>query len=381
MAWALAVLAGLAAVPVAVVAWCMARPVRHGTVGMAGVVALLFPLHLLVVSAAGVVAAVILWWVGAVAAAAIVAVLVVATAVMALWPVAATWRRARQLDVRLSLREYLAHARRPNHGRLHPERTVTFVVAPDGIKLELDVWEAAGGGRVPGPAIVKVHGGGWTGGGRNEAEQWNRWLNDRGYHVFDIDYRLPPPARWRDEVGDVKSALAWVAEHAADYGVDPQRISVFGHSAGGNLALLAAYSAGDPGLPPSSGDRVVPARCVVNIYGPADMALLHAGAASHGYFDQYVGGSPASYPGRYRAVSPASHVDARVPPTITVLGESDRLIPVEQAQLLDELLAGAGVAHETVLLPGNDHGFDVNWGGFGTQIARACIERFLHRYG
>jgi dipeptidyl aminopeptidase/acylaminoacyl peptidase len=96
---------------------------------------------------------------------------------------------------------------------------------------------------------------------------------------------------------------------------------------------------------------------------------------------QYVGGSPADHPERYAVASPLTHVTATAPPTITVLGRCDDIVPVEQADLLDRALVVAGVAHETCLLAGSDHGFDVNWGGVGTQVARARIERFLRQHG
>jgi acetyl esterase/lipase len=299
---------------------------------------------------------------------------------MSRWPRLAAWRSARRLGITLSLRDHLAGLRRPNVGGPHPERTVAYGSAADGTTLALDVWAAAG--EEIQPAVVKVHGGGWTEGSRNEAEQWNHWLNGLGYHIFDIEYRLAPPARWRDAVGDVKAALGWVATHAAEQHVDPARISLMGHSAGGHLALLAAYSAGEPQLPPSCESRQVDVRCVINIYGPCD--LTHLYGSSHGIdacLRQYVGGTPAEHPDRYRTVSPLTYVDAATPPTITVIGQRDRMIPVDQAQLLDDALSRAGVAHETCIVPGDDHGFDINWGGFGTQIARARVERFLRQHG
>jgi acetyl esterase/lipase len=210
-------------------------------------------------------------------------------------------------------------------------------------------------------------------------------LNTRGYDVFDVEYELPPPPRWQDEVGDVKCAVGWVEAHAAAYHLDRRRISVMGYSAGGNLAMLAAYSAGDARLPPSCDLPTVAIRSVVNLYGPADLALLYRSSGSRDYIDgalrRYVGGSPTQYPDRYRVLSPVSHVNARTPPTITLLGESDRIVPTDQAHVLDEALVRAGVPHATYLLPATDHGFDVNWNGFGTQIARAVIGKFLERYG
>jgi dipeptidyl aminopeptidase/acylaminoacyl peptidase len=62
---------------------------------------------------------------------------------------------------------------------------------------------------------------------------------------------------------------------------------------------------------------------------------------------------------------------------MTFLGVSDRIVPTEQARSLDQALTQAGVAHETFLLPGNDHGFEVNWGGFGAQFVREKIKAFL----
>jgi acetyl esterase/lipase len=224
--------------------------------------------------------------------------------------------------------------------------------------------------------MVRVHGGGWIGGGRGEAPAWNRWLNGRGMVVFDVDYRLPPPERSQDEVADVQSALRWVAAHATRCGADPDRISLMGHSAGGNLALLAAYR--------GATERQPPVRCVVNLYGPADLTDLWATSGSRRYVDSclgsYLGGRPDEVPERYAAASPLRHVTAAAPPTLTVLGTSDRIVPAGQARRLAAALEDAGVYSETVLLPATDHAFDINWGGFATQVARTAIGDFLDRH-
>jgi acetyl esterase/lipase len=95
----------------------------------------------------------------------------------------------------------------------------------------------------------------------------------------------------------------------------------------------------------------------------------------------YIGGDLEDHPDRYRLVSPLQHVRGAVPPTLTLLGHSDRIVPSSQALALDGALGAAGIPHETYLLPGNDHGFDTNWGGLGTQFARAKVQRFLERHG
>lgn len=95
---------------------------------------------------------------------------------------------------------------------------------------------------------------------------------------------------------------------------------------------------------------------------------------------EYVGGTPEQQPERYRELSPLAWVSHDAPPTITFLGTLDRLVREDQGILLDEAMKRAGAHHELYLLPANDHAFDLNWGGFGTQIARAKVRAFLERY-
>jgi acetyl esterase/lipase len=269
-------------------------------------------------------------------------------------------------------------------GRPQLERSVVYGKASDGTNLVLDVWRAGktGTGELR-PAVVFMHGGSWSHRNRSGTPEWNRWLNKLGFEVFDVEYRLAPPARWLDEIGDVKCALGWVAANADKYRIDPARISTMGYSAGGNLAMLAAYSMSDPQLPPSCNVPAVAVHSVINLYGPADLVLGYSSSGSLGYVQaalkQYIGGAPAEYPERYRAVSPVHYIGAKTPPTLTILGKSDRLIPINQARVLDEALSKKGIPHETYILPASDHGFDVNWGGFGTQFARAKIKQFLEK--
>ena len=375
----------LLAVIMAGLAYCMAYPVRWDGFGKLGAVALFFPLHLLVATLVAAVLALVARWRRARLAAWVFGLAVILTAVMALTPAIAVWQQARQLNVPLSLGTYLAHAGHLNMGHPQPERNAVYGTAKDGTKLEMDVWRSGQPNAGPlRPAILFVHGGAWTPGNRSMVPDWNRWLNALGYEVFDVEYRMPPPVRWLDEIGDVKSALGWVIAHATEYHVDPARISMMGGSAGGNLSMLAAYSAGDPQLPPSTDVPPVAIRSVINFYGPTDMTLRYRTCKSPEYvrplMKEYLGGTPEEFPERYRALSPLSHVTAKTPPTITLIGTSDRLVSTDHATLLDQALSKASVPHEMYLLPGNDHGFDVNWGGFGTQIARAKIKDFLKRY-
>lgn len=389
----------LAAITVAVV-WAMATAARWDGLGKLGVAGLSYPLHLLVVTLLAGGLAPLALRAGARPVAWLLSLVAAATMAMALVPTMVIAKKARALGVPLSLGQYVSNAARMNLGAAQRSRSVTYGTAADGTRLELDVWSTGKPRSGPfRPALVIVHGGAWSHGNRSMMPEWNRWLNSHDYEVFDVEYRLAPPVRWLDEVGDIKAAIGWVAAHAADYHVDRDRISIMGSSAGANLAMLAAYSMEDARLPPSTDVLAVAIRSVVNLYGPTDMALGYRVTSSPGYvrplIDGYIGGSPDAFPERYRLLSPLTHVTSRglpqaqlahggfppyTPPTLTLLGTSDRLVSTDHATLLDQALLRAGVPHETYLIPATDHGFDVNWGGFATQIARAKVREFLEKY-
>lgn len=354
--------------------------------GLGGALALFFPLHLLLVTALTgclALAARVARQRLAVAAFAAEALL---SAAMALWPSVAVWRFADQHGVATSLRIYIENAAHLNLDAAVAGRSVVYGTASDGTPLTLDVWlstNSRGDGSTH-PALVRMHGGAFVRGHRSEMPDWNRWFNSLGYTVFDVEYRLPPPVRWRDEVGDVKCALGWVAAHAQEYAIDPARIGVTGFSAGANLAMLAAYSMGDARLPPSCDVPPVKVRLVVNLYGNSEATVIYDTSPSRTLVQQaggqYVGGSPTRFPERHKDISPLTYVSANSSPTISFLGNSDRIMPSEQLVWLDQALKKAGVPSDAYLLPATDHGFDVNWGGFATQFARAKIAAFLQRY-
>lgn len=381
----LTLVAVVAAALTLTLAWSMAFPVPWDGLGKLGSIAMHFSLHLLLASLAALLMVMISSGARAPVAAGIFTVLMFLAIVMAVVPAVVISRAAERLGARVSLRDYVANAAHINYGRPLPDRTVVFGTAGDGSRLELDVWRS---GRPddgpPRPALVLVHGGAWSHGTRSMTPDWDRWFNALGYEVFDVEYRLSPPVRWLDEIGDVKSALGWVAEHAAEYHVDPDRISVMGQSAGANLAMLAAYGMDDSLIPASTPVPVVAVRAVINLYGPCDLEQLYRESPSRNYVQrmlrQYIGGSPDQAPERYAMLSPLGRVSPHAPPTITFLGLEDRIVPRDQATRLEQELTAAGAPHETVLLPASDHGFDFCWGGYGAQIARQRLRAFLDRY-
>jgi len=263
-------------------------------------------------------------------------------------------------------------------------RTFTFADV-SGTTLRLDVYlPRASDSMVPPaprrPAVVVVHGGSWTSGERSDFPQWNSWLVANGYAVFDIDYRLTPQPNWRTASDDVRAAVIWVKEHAARFGVDSGRVALMGRSAGGQLALIAAYT---PRREDSGGadSRV---RAVVAFYAPTDLSWAYDHPANQRVIDgpgtlrRFTGGTPEELPGVYAEASPVGHVDRESPPTFLVHGLRDQLVRPEN---LDRLVAAfrreGNDRCRALVIPYAQHGFDYDFNGWGSQMTRPALLDFL----
>jgi len=112
----------------------------------------------------------------------------------------------------------------------------------DSVALAGDLYLPKGAG--PFPALVGVHGGGWVQGVRGQFQHWGKYLAARGVALFAISYRLAKPAQktFPHAVQDVLAGIQFVRGGAKDLNIAPDRIGVFGHSAGGNLGALAALA-------------------------------------------------------------------------------------------------------------------------------------------
>jgi acetyl esterase/lipase len=258
-------------------------------------------------------------------------------------------------------------------------------IAPRAIELapgvRAEVYGAAGGDARP--LVVVVHGGSWQRGAPGEAPHMSRALAGAGFIVADVAYRLAPTHRFPAGVADVKCAVGRLRERAGELGLDPGRVALLGRSAGGQVALVAAYSAGDPRVSPSCGVPDEPVSAVVSLYAPTDLVWGHDhpptpdpldGPAS---IEAYLGGTPAERPDAYRLASPASWADRPLPRTFIVHGAGDQLVRAEHGRRLASALAAAGQATELLLLPFADHGFDRRPGGAAEQLARQRVLSFL----
>lgn len=309
---------------------------------------------------------------------AFVALVCVVGIVAACVPVVSSWREANRNNASLSIGDYLTGG--SNTGKLDPRNAVGYNTI-DGREMLLDVKLPSGSEGLR-PAVVWVHGGGWHEGDRGQGPKWHKWLNDKGYAVFSIDYRLAPPPRWNEAPADVKCAVGWVKQHAAEYRIDPKRVMLAGGSAGGNLALMGAYS--DERITPSCPVTDTSVVAVAAFYPPTDLATASRDPLLlpeiRGLMEDYTGGTLEQVPDRYMAASPITYLRSGLPPTLLLHGTRDHVVPFAQSVELLDRLEALDIPHDLVPIPYGEHAYDLTWGDWGTQISRKAFGDFLNRH-
>jgi acetyl esterase/lipase len=284
--------------------------------------------------------------------------------------------------VRLSLARLVGLASTPAPT---PDSVVTYATV-DGQPLHAALWGLPGSTVGPLEGDVKavvmyVHGGSFTGGGIGNRPSLFRALTERGFPVMDVEYRLAPPPRWDQAPGDVLCALGWLEANATGLQPGLNRIVVIGDSAGGALALLAAYGAGSGPLNPSCPIEVHPPVAVIAMEPAADLAGIWAdesvGDASGRFPESYIGGTPAQYPERYAAASPLSLIRPFLPATLLIAAENDHLILPARTRDLAGRLAAVGNNCWILTVPYAEHGIAAGPDDYGAQILESVIPTFI----
>jgi acetyl esterase/lipase len=237
---------------------------------------------------------------------------------------------------------------------------IEYAEVPGFRPLELDLYLPGGasGGSGSVPTVLHVHGGGWRRGSRRHplpalGDRFYQGLAAGGIAVAAIDYRLSGEARYPAAVQDVRAALAWARAALPGYGVTPGPLALWGDSAGGQLALLAALTAAVPGNP--GVDGVVawfPVTDLAGLHGPGDDDDPQTREA------QFLGAPPARVPDLAREASPITHVHAGAPPVLLMHGDSDAMVPADQSIRFARALNGAGGRATLELVPGASHFWD-----------------------
>jgi acetyl esterase/lipase len=219
------------------------------------------------------------------------------------------------------------------------------------------------------PAVVIIHGGGWTGGSKSASREFNigTTLAKAGYVCASIDYRLEAQDRWPTNVHDCKNAVRFLRKNAARLQVDPENIGVIGGSAGGHLALMVGYTAGVPELEPSAPYPGISSavRAVVDMYGVGDVrAIERADAEGNPTGEMRQGtalfGDKAQITEKDLALgSPVTHLSKKSPPTLILHGTKDPTVCRTASIELEKHLKSAGVEHQLILIEGAGHTFDL----------------------
>lgn len=242
--------------------------------------------------------------------------------------------------------------------------------APAGVPLNMDVYRPEKLGKYP--AIVILYGGAWQYGNPKANAEFSRYMAARGYTIFAIDYRHAPRFRFPAQLDDVRAALDFIRQSAAKYETQSDRIAILGRSAGGHLAMLAAYQ-----------PDALPVRAVVSYYGPFNL--------TEGYKDPpkpdplnvralltaFLGGTPSQLPQEYIKASPASYVTRKLPATLLIHGSRDHIVEVRFAQDMYQRLQAVGTTSVLLEIPWAEHAFDTIFSGPSNQLALYYTERFL----
>jgi len=220
----------------------------------------------------------------------------------------------------------------------------------------------------PRPVAVYIHGGGWTSGDRTLglllSEVRDELVNNRGYVVVSIDYRLAPTDQWPAQIHDAKCAIRHMRARAGDYGTDGH-IGVWGASSGAHLAALIGTSGsgnleGNEGFPgiSSAVDAVAPIGHISDLSSASAQAEL--------YFPDPPNVFP-TWPGPSQELtdaSPVSWASSNDPPFYIVHGTADATVDFNQAVRMDDALSFVGA--NVTLLPVVNGGHNLNDVGMGT---------------
>jgi acetyl esterase/lipase len=262
---------------------------------------------------------------------------------------------------------------------VYPARVVTF---PGGVRSYADVVYSTLPGyrplvvdiytprpsRQPRPLVLFIHGGGWVAGHTRHSGALSNFpavlaaLAREGFVVASLEYRLAAEAPYPAQLQDARAALRFLRAQATSYGIDPTRVGVWGGSAGGHLAALAALSCGDSRFdtaPAPAGSEC--AQSAVIWYGVFDFAPILARAAANpgdAGPNALLRCQPASCEESHvQAASPMHFIRAGAPPFLLIHGEKDAVVPVEQSRLAEKALLAAGGRVESLYIPDVDHSF------------------------
>lgn len=266
---------------------------------------------------------------------------------------------------------------------------------PEDVKLERDVVYGKGSERdlkldivrpkekpgKPMPVLVWIHGGGWRGGNKTSGIRRIIPYARRGYFCATIEYRLSAEATFPAQIEDCKCAIRFLRSKAEEYNLDPDRIGVWGSSAGGHLVALLGTSGGLKELEGQGGHEKYSSsvQAVCDWFGPSDLTKIveegrHAQPGNP--VELMLGGPVRDNLEKAKMASPVTHIDKDDPPFLIIHGDKDSTVPVSQSKLLHEKLKAADVDSTLKILKDMGHGGVL----FEDPLVQALIADFFDRH-
>ena len=246
---------------------------------------------------------------------------------------------------------------------------ISFLTSARPEKLDLYLPKSRKAGEKS-PAVLLIHGGGWKEGDKRQAREieFGMTLAKNGFVAASINYALRSDGKFPLNLQDCKNGVRYLRAHADELGIDPDRISVMGGSAGGHLALLVAYTADQSNLAPSQpypgvSDKV---SSVVDFYGVSNLATRketdpNGKPLKIEPLDSTTQSIFGSTPQDWKKASPVTYVKRDVPPTLILHGKKDTTVDSDQSQELADTLKKAGATYEIIWLPNAPHSFSFQY--------------------
>jgi acetyl esterase/lipase len=234
------------------------------------------------------------------------------------------------------------------------ERDVTYCTMNE-LPQKMDVYYPSSGG--PWPVLMYVHGGSWIEGDKADGESWKS-MTENDFLVVSVNYRLGDyQTKFPAMIEDVKCAVRFLRAHSAEYNIDPNHVAAIGVSAGGHMVALlgtADESAGwDVGEYLEQSSKV---QAVIDMSGISDFTRNIPNGLNTSIYYTFGELANKNTPENI-TVSPISYITPDDPPFLIIHGDSDGVVPVEQARILHDKLTETGVPSTLVIVEGGDHGF------------------------
>lgn len=231
---------------------------------------------------------------------------------------------------------------------------ITYLTANNWeAKLDLYLPRNAAG---PTPTLIYIHGGGWVGGSKEASVLSLLPYMEMGWAIVNVEYRLGRISLAPAAVEDCRCALRWVIRNAKEHNLDPNKLVVTGHSAGGHLSLTTGMIPASAGLDRQCpGTEELKVAAIVNWYGITDVGDLLDGPNMKPYAVAWMG-SMIQRDEIAKRVSPLSYVRSGLPPILTIHGDADPTVPYNHGVRLHQELQKAGVSTQLLTIPGGKHG-------------------------